>query len=336
MNKTAFVTGISGQDGSYLAKLLLEKGYHVVGGERRNASGNLWRLKKLGIEDSIEISDFELSEFTNIYRNIDKYKPDEFYNLAAQSFVASSFEMPTMTADITAVGVSRVLEAIKQINPKIKFYQASSSEMFGKVTTTPQNESTPFHPRSPYAVSKLFGHWMTVNYRESYKMFACSGILFNHESPLRGEQFVTRKITLGLSNILKNNQEYLELGNLDSKRDWGYAADYVYAMYLMLQKKEPDDYVIATGKTYSVRDFINQACKVLKIDLEWVGEGIDEIGINKKNGKAIIKINPKYYRPAEVDLLLGDYSKSKEKLNWQPKVNFENLVTMMVESDYSK
>ena len=316
MNKTAFITGISGQDGSYLAKLLLEKGYHVVGGERRNASGNLWRLKRLGIEDSIEISDFELSEFTNIYRNIDKYKPDEFYNLAAQSFVASSFEMPTMTADITAVGVSRVLEAIKQINPKIKFYQASSSEMFGKVTTTPQNESTPFHPRSPYAVSKLFGHWMTVNYRESYKMFACSGILFNHESPLRGEQFVTRKITLGLSNILKNNQEYLELGNLDSKRDWGYAKDYVQGMWLMMQYDYPEDWVLATGVTKTVRDFAEEAFKY--VNLNW---------------EDYVQTDEAYHRPAEVDLLLGDPAKAREQLGWEPGTTFEDLVKLMVDED---
>jgi len=334
MNKTAFITGISGQDGAYLSQLLLNKGYRVIGGERRSASGQLWRLKELNIEKDIEICDFELSEFTNIYRNIEKYNPDEFYNLAAQSFVASSFEMPTMTADITGVGVSRVLEAIKQINSKIKFYQASSSEMFGKVAETPQNEKTPFYPRSPYAAAKLFGHWMTVNYREAYSMFACSGILFNHESPLRGKQFVTRKITIGLSNILKNEQKVLELGNLDAKRDWGFAGDYVEAMYLMLQMDKPDDYVVSTGKTHSVRDFINLACKNLNIDLEWQGSGMNEIGINKKNNQTIIKINPKYYRPSEVDILLGDATKSNQVLGWKPKTTFNELVEMMVARDY--
>ena len=336
MNKTAFITGISGQDGAYLSQLLLNKGYRVIGGERRTASSQLWRLKELNLEKDIEICDFELSEFTNIYRNIERYKPDEFYNLAAQSFVASSFEMPTMTSDITGVGVSRVLEAIKQINPKIKFYQASSSEMFGKVAETPQNENTPFYPRSPYAVAKLFGHWMTVNYREAYNMFACSGILFNHESPLRGEQFVTRKITLGLSNILQNNQEFLELGNIDSKRDWGFAGDYVKAMHLMLQMNKPDDYVVSTGKTHSVRDFINFACKTLNIDLIWEGNGLNEVGIDKKNNKTIIKINPKYYRPSEVDILLGDSSKSRKILKWEPETTFEELVEMMLTADYSK
>ena len=335
MSKTALITGISGQDGAYLSKLLLNKGYKVIGGERRSASGTLWRLRKLNIEKDIEITDFELSEFTNIYRTIDKYNPDEIYNLAAQSFVAASFEMPIMTSDVTGVGVSRLLESIRQINPNIKFYQASSSEMFGKVAESPQKETTPFYPRSPYGVAKLFGHWMTVNYREAYNMFACSGILFNHESPLRGEQFVTKKITMGLSKIKLGLQDYLELGNLDSKRDWGYAEDYVEAMFLMLQYKKPGDYVISTGKTYSVRDFINIACNKLNIDIEWEGKGINEIAINKKNGKKIIKINPKFYRPTEVDLLLGNSDKAKRILKWKPKTDFESLVDKMIEYDYS-
>tara|TARA_Y100001970_G_scaffold124890_2_gene154642 strand:- start:1534 stop:2556 length:1023 start_codon:yes stop_codon:yes gene_type:complete len=335
MSKTALITGISGQDGAYLSKLLLNKGYKVIGGERRSASGTLWRLRKLNIEKDIEITDFELSEFTNIYRTIDKYNPDEIYNLAAQSFVAASFEMPIMTSDVTGVGVSRLLESIRQINPNIKFYQASSSEMFGKVAESPQKETTPFYPRSPYGVAKLFGHWMTVNYREAYNMFACSGILFNHESPLRGEQFVTKKITMGLSKIKLGLQDYLELGNLDSKRDWGYAEDYVEAMFLMLQYKKPGDYVISTGQTYSVRDFINIACNKLNIDIEWEGKGINEIAINKKNGKKIIKINPKFYRPTEVDLLLGNSDKAKRILKWKPKTDFESLVDKMIEYDYS-
>ena len=336
MSKTALITGVSGQDGAYLSRLLLEKGYRVIGGERRSASGTLWRLNELNIEKDIEITDFELSEFTNIYRTIEKYNPDEIYNLAAQSFVAASFEMPIMTSDITGVGVSRLLEAIRQINPKIKFYQASSSEMFGKVAESPQNENTPFYPRSPYGIAKLFGHWMTINYKEAYDIFACSGILFNHESPLRGEQFVTRKITIGLSKIKLGLQDHLELGNLDSKRDWGYAGDYVEAMFLMLQHNKPDNYVISTGETYSVRDFINASCNELNINIIWEGEGLNEVAINKDTGKVIIKINPKYYRPTEVDLLLGDAAKARQILNWKPKTNFKNLVSKMIKYDYIK
>ena len=332
--KTAFITGISGQDGAYLSKLLLEKKYRIIGGDRRTASGSLWRLAELGIEKDVEITDFELAEFTNIYRVIEKYKPDEVYNLASQSFVAASFEMPTMTADVTGLGVSRVLEAIKQINPKIKFYQASSSEMFGKIVEKRQNEQTPFHPRSPYASAKVFGHYITVNYRESYDMFTCSGILFNHESPLRGAEFVTRKITIGLSKVKLGQLDYIELGNLDAKRDWGYASDYVEAMYLMLQNSIPDDYVVATGENHSVRDFINATCRELKIEVEWQGTGIDEKAINTSTGKTIVKVNPKYYRPSEVDVLLGDSAKAQQVLNWTPKTSFDELVSMMVKSDY--
>jgi GDPmannose 4,6-dehydratase len=334
--KTAFITGISGQDGAYLSKLLLEKGYRVIGGDRRTASGSLWRLAELGIKKDVETTDFELAEFTNIYRVIEKYKPDEIYNLAAQSFVAASFEMPTMTADITGLGVSRVLEAIKQINPKIKFYQASSSEMFGKIVEKRQNEQTRFHPRSPYAVAKLFAHWMTINYRESYDMFTCSGILFNHESPLRGAEFVTRKITIGLTKVKLGQLDYIELGNLDAKRDWGYASDYVEAMYLMLQHSIPDDYIVATGINYSVRDFINRVCNELDMKIEWEGEGIDEKAINTLTGETILKVNPKYYRPAEVETLLGDSSKARKILKWKPKTSFNELVSMMVKSDYDK
>ena len=336
MKKTALITGVSGQDGAYLSKLLLKKGYRVIGGERRSASGSLWRLKDLNIENDVEITDFELSEFTNIFRTIEKYRPDEIYNLAAQSFVGASFEMPTMTSDITGLGVSRILEAIRQINPDIKFYQASSSEMFGKVSETPQTENTPFYPRSPYGIAKLFGHWMTINYKEAYNIFACSGILFNHESPLRGEQFVTKKITMGLSKIKLGHIEYLELGNLDSKRDWGYAGDYVEAMYLMLQNDKPDNYVISTGETFSVKDFINTSCNELRIDIEWQGSGIDETAIDKKTGKSIIRINPKFYRPTEVDLLLGNSTKAKKMLKWKPKTNFYELVSKMIEYDYNK
>lgn len=336
MKKTAFITGISGQDGAYLSKLLLKKGYKVIGGDRRTASGSLWRLEELGISKEIEITDFELAEFTNIYRVIEKYKPDEVYNLAAQSFVAASFEMPTMTSDITGLGVSRILEALRQINPEIKFYQASSSEMFGKIIEAKQNEETPFHPRSPYAVAKLFGHWMTINYRESYDMFACSGILFNHESPLRGAEFVTRKITIGLSKIKQGKFDCLELGNMNAKRDWGYAADYVNAMYLMLQHDTPDDYVVASGINYSIRDFVNKACNELDMKIEWEGEGLDEKVVNTLTGKTILKVNPKYYRPAEVEVLLGDSSKARKILKWEPRTSFEELVSMMVKSDYNK
>lgn len=336
MKKTAFITGISGQDGAYLSKLLLKKGYKVIGGDRRTASGSLWRLEELGISKEIEITDFELAEFTNIYRVIEKYKPDEVYNLAAQSFVAASFEMPTMTSDITGLGVARLLEAVKQINPEIKFYQASSSEMFGKTVETPQTENTPFYPRSPYAAAKLYAHWMTVNYRESYDMFACSGLLFNHESPLRGAEFVTRKITIGLSKIKQGQLDCLELGNMDAKRDWGYAADYVEAMYLMMQHDTPDDYVVATGINYSVRDFINVACNELDMKIEWEGEGLDEKVVNTLTGKTILKVNPKYYRPAEVEVLLGDSSKARKILKWEPRTSFEELVSMMVKSDYNK
>jgi GDPmannose 4,6-dehydratase len=334
--KTALITGVAGQDGAYLAKLLLSKGYKVIGGDRRTASGSLWRLEELGIDKDVEITDFELAEITNILRVLEKFKPDEVYNLAAQSFVAASFEMPTMTSDITGIGVSRLLEAIRKVNSKIKFYQASSSEMFGKIVEPLQNEQTPFYPRSPYAVAKLFAHWMTINYRESYDMFACSGILFNHESPLRGEEFVTRKISIGLSKVKLGKLDYIELGNMDAKRDWGYADDYVKAMHLMLQHSKPDDYVVSTGLNYSVKDFINSACKELDLNIEWEGSGINEKVITKNNGKTIVKVNPKFYRPAEVSTLLGDSSKAKKLLKWEPKVSFKELVSMMVKSDFNK
>jgi GDPmannose 4,6-dehydratase len=334
--KTALITGISGQDGAYLAKLLLEKGYRVIGGERRTASGSLWRLESLGIAKDVEITDFELAEFTNIYRVIEKYHPDEIYNLAAQSFVAVSFEMPIMTSDITGLGVSRILEAIRKINPKIKFYQASTSEMFGKIVEKVQNEETAFHPRSPYGVAKVFGHWMTVNYRESYNIFACSGILFNHESPLRGKEFVTRKITMGLSKVKSGQLSCLELGNIKAKRDWGFAGDYVEAMYLMLQHDIPDDYVISTGRNHSIKDFVKIVCDELDIKIEWSGANLNEKCIDLSTGQVIIKINPKYYRPAEVDVLLGDSSKAKNTFGWEPKTSFEELVSMMIKADYNK
>lgn len=334
--KTAFITGISGQDGAYLSKLLLEKGYKVYGGDRRTASGSLWRLKELGIEGEVEIMDFELAEYSNIQRIIEKIQVDEFYNLAAQSFVGASFEMPLMTSDVTGFGVLRILESIRTINPKIKFYQASTSEMFGKVQAVPQNENTPFYPRSPYGIAKLFAHWMVVNYREAYNIFACSGILFNHESPLRGLEFVTRKITHGLVKILNGELDCLELGNLDAKRDWGFAGDYVEAMYLMLQQNEPDDYVVGTGETHSVKEFVSNCLDYLKIDYEWLGENLDLHAVNKTTGKKIIKVNEKFFRPAEVDVLLADPSKAKKKLGWEPKIKFEELAKLMIDADLKK
>lgn len=331
--KKALITGITGQDGAYLSKLLIEKGYEVYGAFRRTSDLHLNRLMFLGVDNKIKFVPLELLEFTNIYRTIEKVQPDEIYNLGAQSFVALSFEEPIFTADVTAVGLLRILETIRAINPKIKFYQASSSEMFGKILETPQNEKTPFYPRSPYAISKLFAHWMTVNYRESYGLFACSGILFNHESPLRGYEFVTRKITRSVVRIKLGLQSELLLGSLDSRRDWGYAQEYVEAMWLMLNQPEPDDYVIATGETHSVREFVETAFKKVEIDIEWSGKGVDEKGIDKTSGKTLVMIDPQFFRPTEVDFLVGDYSKAKKKLGWSPKTTFNELVKIMVEHD---
>jgi len=334
--KRALITGIRGQDGAYLAKLLLEKGYEVFGADRRSGDSSFWRLKELGIEKEVKIVYMDLLELTNILRVLEKIQPDEVYNLAAQSFVQVSFEMPILTAEVNALGVLRLLEAIRVINPKIKFYQASTSELFGKVQQIPQNEKTPFYPRSPYGVSKLFGHWITVNYREAYGIFACSGILFNHESPLRGLEFVTRKITYTLARIKYGLEEKLILGNLEAKRDWGYAPEYVEAMWLMLQQDEPDDYVIATGETYSVREFVERAAEICGFDLVWEGEGVNTRGIDRKSGKVIVEVSPEFYRPAEVDILVGDYSKAREKLGWSPKTKFEELVRIMTEADLER
>tara|TARA_R110000868_G_scaffold380784_1_gene646852 strand:+ start:29222 stop:30241 length:1020 start_codon:yes stop_codon:yes gene_type:complete len=334
--KVALVTGVTGQDGAYLSQLLLNKGYKVYGGYRRSSSLNLWRLEELGIENDVEMVPFELVELTNIFRLIERIKPTEIYNLAAQSFVAASFELPLYTADLDAMGVMRILEAIRSINPRIKFYQASTSEMFGKVQEVPQSESTPFYPRSPYGVAKLFAHWAVVNYRESFDMHACSGLLFNHESPLRGAEFVTRKITLGLAKISRGKQEFLELGNMDAERDWGFAGDYVEGMYAMLQHEKADDYVLATGKTNSVRIFVETVAKAMDIDLIWQGKGVDEIGIDRKSNKTIIKINPAYYRPAEVEQLLGNPDKAKQVLGWAPKVELEQLATMMATEELKR
>ncbi|MCK9582132.1 MAG: GDP-mannose 4,6-dehydratase [Endomicrobiales bacterium] len=333
MAKKAMITGIRGQDGAYLSKLLLEKGYEVFGVDRRSGGATNWRMKELGIENDVKILYMDLLEMTNIMQVVKKIQPDEVYNLAAQSFVQSSFDQPILTSDIDALGVLRILEAIRTLAPSARFYQASTSEMFGKVQEIPQKESTPFYPRSPYGVAKLYGHWITINYRESYDMYACSGILFNHESPLRGQEFVTKKITLGIAAILNGSQEKIVLGNIDSKRDWGFAKEYVEAMWLMLQQETPDDYVIATGETHTVREFLEIAFKYADIDIEWKGTGVKEKGINKKTGDTIIEISSEYFRPAEVDILIGDSTKAQQKLGWKPKTKFSELVKMMIEHD---
>jgi len=319
LSKIALITGITGQDGAYLAELLLSKGYRVIGTFRRTSSLNLERIDYLGIKDRIELIPMDLQDQGNIIRVLKDVQPEEVYNLAAQSFVGISFEQPLVTCDITGLGAVRLLEGIRIVNPEIRFYQASTSEMFGKVQEVPQNEKTPFYPRSPYAAAKLYAHWMTVNYREAYDMYACSGILFNHESPLRGEEFVTRKITQTVAKIKHGQANELRLGNLDAKRDWGYAPEYVEAMWLMLQKGKPEDFVIATGETHSVREFVEAAFSY--VDLDW---------------NEYVVIDPAFYRPAEVELLIGDCSKAKEKLGWQPKTKFEDLVGLMVEADLKR
>ncbi len=331
--KTAIISGICGQDGAYLAKLLLSEGYRVVGAERRSASGSAWRLEKLGIEKEVIFEEFELLESSTVFNILKKYEPQEFYNLAAQSFVKASFDTPIFTGNATGIGVTRILEAIRNFNQDIRFYQASSSEMFGKVQEIPQTELTPFYPRSPYAVAKLYGHWMAVNYRESYDMFCSSGILFNHESPLRGEEFVTKKITSTLAKIKFGQDTVLELGNLDAKRDWGFAGDYVKAMHSMLNVDDANDYVIATGETHSVSEFVEKACTAIGIDLAWEGEGENTVGIDTQNNKRIIKVNSNFFRPAEVDLLIGDPAKAMKELNWKPEHSFESLVEMMILDD---
>jgi GDPmannose 4,6-dehydratase len=333
MSKTALITGIAGQDGAYLAKLLLEKGYRVLGGDRRSSRQSA-RLDYLGISDDVELVDFELSEFTNIARLIQNEQPDEVYNLAAQSFVGTSWEQPLTTTDVNANGVLRLLEAIRTFSPETRFYQASTSEMFGAIEA-PQRETTPFYPRSPYGVSKLFAHWITKNYRESFDLKASSGILFNHESPLRGREFVTRKISLAMSRIALGEQDVLELGNLGAQRDWGFAGDYVEGMWRIINAEPQDDYVLATGETHTIREFAELAGEQLGMALAWEGEGIDEKGIDTKTGKTIVQVNPRFFRPAEVDLLLGDASRAQKELGWQRKVSFPGLVEMMVREDYN-
>jgi len=333
MLKKALVTGITGQDGAYLAKLLLEQGYEVYGAYRRSASTNLWRLDELGIAEQVRMVSLDLLEFSNILKVLQKIQPDEIYNLAAQSFVGASFEQPLYTAEVDGLAVTRFLECIRLVNPKIRFYQASTSEMFGKVQAIPQTETTPFYPRSPYGVAKLYGHWITVNYRESYDLYACSGILFNHESPLRGLEFVTRKITASFARIKHGQQQTLELGNMDAQRDWGFAGDYVRGMYLMLQQEKPDDYVLATGETFTVRQFVDWAAQAAGMSLEWEGEGEGLHARERSSGKTVVRVNPEFYRPAEVELLVGSPAKAKAQLGWTPEVKVERLVAMMVEAD---
>lgn len=329
--KNALITGITGQDGSYLAELLLKKGYNVHGFVRRKSTvdyGNAAHL--IGNVNFIYGDMCDQFSLTNALK---ESKADEVYNLAAQSFVGVSWSQPRATTDINGIGVLNILDAIRTVNEGCKFYQASTSEMFGLVQEIPQKETTPFYPRSPYGVAKLYGHWIAKNYRESYSMYACSGILFNHESERRGLEFVTRKITNNVAKIKSGKQNVLELGNLDAKRDWGHAEDYVNAMYLMLQQEQADDYVVATGENHTVREFVELAFKCVDIDIEWTGEGVDEVGNNRKNGKALVKINPDFFRPAEVELLIGDPTKAEKKLDWKRRVAFENLVERMVKND---
>jgi len=329
--KKAIITGITGQDGAYLAKLLLDKGYKVYGAQRRNTGKSYWRLDELGITNQIEFVDVDLMEPYNIERVLEKIEVDEFYNLAAQSFVALSFEQPQVTTLVNSLGVLNILEAIRHRFPHIKFYQASTSEMFGKVQETPQTEKTPFYPRSPYGVAKTYSHHLTVNYRESFKLFACSGILFNHESRFRGEEFVTRKITKGIVEYSKTGKP-IELGNLDAKRDWGHAQDYVEAMWLMLQQDKPDDYVISTGQTHTVREFIRKCLDYM--DIPYKEEGHEFF--DARNNQIIVKTNPKFFRPAEVDLLIGDCTKAKEKLGWTPKHDLGDLIRDMIGGDLER
>jgi len=331
----AVITGITGQDGAYLAELLLRKDYIVYGTYRRTSSTNFWRIEELGIHShpNLVLREYDLTDLSSAIRLLEIAKPIEVYNLAAQSFVGVSFDQPITTAEITGVGVVNLLEAIRIVNPKIRFYQASTSEMFGKVQAVPQIESTPFYPRSPYGVAKLYAHWMTVNYRESYGIFGTSGILFNHESPLRGREFVTRKITDSLAKIKLGKLDVLELGNLDAKRDWGFAKDYVEGMWHMIQAKEPDTFILATNRAESIRDFVNMSAKALEIPLAWSGQGASEIATDIRTSRVIVRVNPLFYRPAEVDLLIGNPEKANNVLGWNPTTTLEQLCHMMVEAD---
>ena len=341
--KKALIFGITGQDGAYLTAFLLKKNYEVHGVMRRSSSHNTSRLDEFAQEIRDPDCSFflhygDLYDDANIINLIQAIEPDEIYNLAAQSHVKVSFELPLYTADVNALGTLRILEGIRHLGfeKKVKFYQASTSELFGLVKETPQTEKTPFHPRSPYGVSKLFAYWITVNYREAYGLFACNGILFNHESPLREETFVTRKITLAACRYKLGMQDVLYVGNLDSVRDWGYAKDYVEAMWLILQQENPDDYVVATGETHSVREFVQLAFNALGVEIQWHGTGAEEYGVDTKTGKTIVAVDPQYYRPAEVDFLIGDTTKAKEVLGWKPKTNFQELLKIMVQADFKK
>jgi GDPmannose 4,6-dehydratase len=333
--KKAIVTGITGQDGAYLAQLLLEKGYAVYGTYRRTSSVNFWRMEELGVQNhhNLHLVEYDLTDLGASIALVQKVQPDEIYNLAAQSFVGVSFDQPSATAQITGIGALNLLEAIRLVNPKIRFYQASTSEMFGKVQAIPQVEETPFYPRSPYGVAKLYAHWMTINYRESYGIFGSSGILFNHESPLRGREFVTRKITDGVAKIKLGQMDCLELGNLDAKRDWGFAKEYVEGMWRMLQADEPDTFVLATNRTETVRDFVRMAFKGAGLTIDFKGREEQETAIDIATGKTVMRINPKFYRPAEVELLIGNPAKARAKLGWVPSTTLEQLCQMMVEAD---
>lgn len=333
MNNHALITGITGQDGAYLAQLLLQKGYKVYGLIARRGTDTQGRLRELGIVDQVHLIDGDLTDLSSMIRAMEKSQATEVYNLGAQSFVGTSWDQPILTAEVTGTSVVKILEAIRIVNPNARFYQASTSEMFGQIQESVQSERTPFHPRSPYGVAKLYGHWITVNYRESFGLHASSGILFNHESPLRGMEFVTRKITLALAKIRHGQQQVLELGNLDSKRDWGFAGDYVRAMWMMVQQEQPEDYVIATGETWTVRSFVEKAATHAGFNLEWQGEAEKTEGVDRKTSKVIVRVNPAFYRPAEVDILIGDPSKANKQLGWTPEIAFDKLVEMMAEAD---
>lgn len=336
--KIAIITGITGQDGAYLAELLLEKGYQVYGTYRRTSSVNFWRIEELGIakHPNLHLVEYDLTDLSASIRLLQNTGATEVYNLAAQSFVGVSFDQPATTAEITGIGPLNLLEAIRIVNPAIRFYQASTSEMFGKVQAIPQIESTPFYPRSPYGVAKLYAHWITINYRESYGIFGCSGILFNHESPLRGREFVTRKITDSMAKIKLGQLDVLELGNMDAKRDWGFAKEYVEGMWRMLQADKPDTYVLATNRTETVRDFVTMAAKAAGFDLRWEGKEENEVGIDSASGKILVRVNPKFYRPAEVELLIGNPEKAKQELGWAPTTTLEELCQMMVDADIKR
>lgn len=342
MNKIAFITGVTGQDGAYLAEFLLRKGYEVHGMLRRSSSFNTKRIEHLYFTEDAPFKDKftlhygDLGDSSSLNRILEKTQPQEIYNLGAQSHVGISFHIPEYTGDVTGIGTLRILDAIRETKIETKFYQASSSELYGDVLESPQNEETPFNPQSPYACAKAYSYFITKNYRKAYNLFACNGILFNHESPLRGESFVTRKITICLARIKEGLQNVLELGNIDASRDWGYTGDYVEAMWLMLQQEKPDDYVVATNETHSVREFVEIASAMLGYDLMWEGTGVHEKGIDKNTGKVLVKINPKHFRPADVEYLLGDYTKAKKILGWEPKVSFKELVQKMVTADLKR